>query len=122
MEIDKELLKGSIAIIVLRIISNHDSYGYEIIKEIDDASNGRLSFKEGTLYPILHALEKEKLIESYWENSDVGRKRKYYRLTNEGESDLIRKMNDFQYFVDTVNMILGERGGNDELYNWISQV
>lgn len=114
MEIDKELLKGSISIIVLRIISNHDSYGYEIIKEIDDASNGRLSFKEGTLYPILHALEKEKLIESYWESSEVGRKRKYYRLTNDGKSALIRKMNDFQYFVDTVNLVLGEKGGNNE--------
>ena len=80
MKISKELIKGSTAMLVMSVLKKSDMYGYKIIKELELQSESVFELKEGTLYPILHALEEENLLESYWEEFD-GRKRKYYHLT-----------------------------------------
>ena len=75
MKVSKELIKGSTSMLVMSVLKNKDLYGYKIIKEIETLSDNVFSLKEGTLYPILHALEKENLLESYWDDTD-GRKKK----------------------------------------------
>ncbi len=107
MKINKELLKGSTTILILSILNRKDMYGYEMIKEIEDRSQGVFSFKEGTLYPILHGLEHENFIESYWDLGEGKRKRKYYRITESGKRILEEKEKEWKLFSNTVNEVLG---------------
>lgn len=107
MKINKELLKGSTTILILSILNRKDMYGYEMIKEIEDRSKGVFSFKEGTLYPILHGLEHENFIESYWDSGEGKRRRKYYRITESGKEILGEKEKEWKLFSNTVNEVLG---------------
>ena len=108
MKINKELLKGSTTVLILSILNRKDMYGYEMIKEIDLRSKGIFSFKEGTLYPILHTLENANYIEAYWDDSNSGRKRKYYKITESGKKILFEKEYEWKLFSETVNNILWE--------------
>lgn len=106
MKISKELIKGSTATLVLSVLKNKDLYGYKIIKEIQLQSENVFELKEGTLYPILHALEEEGCLESYWEEAD-NRKRKYYHLTRKGERRLKEKKEEWQVYSRSVGKVLG---------------
>ena len=108
MKINKELLKGSTSILVLSLLQKNEMYGYQIIKEMDIKSSGVFAFKEGTLYPILHNLEEEDLVESFWKEGENSRKRKYYRITNKGRSALKQKEEEWTLFTSTVNKIITE--------------
>ncbi len=103
---NKELLKGTTELLVLRTLKEEPLYGYGIIKKISLISKGTFQFKEGTLYPILHALELNGSIESYWEDTQSDRKRKYYRITPKGSGLLAEKTNEWQQFTDLVNLVL----------------
>ena len=74
--------------LILYQLSNSDKYGYEIVKEIEDASNGIISIKQPTLYSLLKKLEHGKFISSYWQDSEIGGKRHYYKLTDNGKAQL----------------------------------
>ena len=74
MNIQKELSKGSSSLLVLSVLGTGDMYGYQIIKEIEQRSEFVFSFKEGTLYPILHGFEQEGLVKSYWQDGERRRK------------------------------------------------
>ncbi len=106
MKVDKELMKGSTSLLVLGLLNRKEMYGYEIIKEIEATSNGIFSFKEGTLYPILHGLEGEGFIESFWKSGETKRKRKYYSITKTGKKHLQTKEEEWNLFSNTVNKIL----------------
>lgn len=80
----KELVAASTRPLVLAVLSKGESYGYAIIQQVRERSNGKLEWSEGMLYPVLHRLEKEKLIISSWKLGENGRKRKYYRLSASG--------------------------------------
>lgn len=108
MKINKELLKGSTTILILSLLNRKNMYGYEMIKEIEERSKGIFSFKEGTLYPILHSLENENFIEAYWDEGEGKRKRKYYRITEDGKKILKEKEAEWKLFSSTVNEVLGE--------------
>lgn len=108
MKINKELLKGSTTVLILSILNRKDMYGYEMIKEIDLRSKGIFSFKEGTLYPILHNLENANYIEAYWDSSTGSRKRKYYKITQAGKDILLEKESEWKLFSETVNNVLWE--------------
>lgn len=82
-------------------------YGYQMIKEIAHSSGGVFTFKEGTLYPILHSLEAEGVVESYWTVAS-GRRRKYYRLTKRGHQYLQAKQQEWTVFRSAVDRVLGE--------------
>lgn len=84
MNIQKELSKGSSSLLVLSVLGTGDMYGYQIIKEIEQRSEFVFSFKEGTLYPILHGFEQEGLVKSYWQDGERGKRRKYYHITDRG--------------------------------------
>lgn len=105
MRYSKELLKGSTPILVMSVLKNQDLYGYKIIRELEIRSENVFEMSEGTLYPILHALEKEKLLTSYWEEVD-GRKRKYYHLTDKGAKQFVEKKEEFISYADNVKKVL----------------
>lgn len=107
MKINKELMKGSKVILILSLLESKDMYGYEMTKEIERRSDSIFTLKEGTLYPILHTLEVERFVEAYW-NEEAGRKRKYYRLTQEGRKQLSEKQQEWSLFSTTVNRVIGE--------------
>lgn len=106
MKISKELIKGSTSMLVMSVLRGKDLYGYKIIKELELSSENVFELKEGTLYPILHALEQEGFLESYWEEFD-GRKRKYYHLTRKGIKQLEDKQKEWKVFSKSVDKVLG---------------
>ncbi|MEN0049404.1 MAG: helix-turn-helix transcriptional regulator [Bacteroidota bacterium] len=87
-KLSKELIGASSIPIILSLLSKEASYGYEIIKNIKKLSDGKISYGEGTLYPVLHKLEKKGWIESFWSVADSGRKRKYYKISEKGRKEL----------------------------------
>jgi PadR family transcriptional regulator PadR len=87
-KISKDLVAASSGPIILSILSGGDHYGYQIIKKVKDASEGHIAWADGMLYPVLHKLEEKGYIDSYWLVSEEGRKRKYYRIRQEGKETL----------------------------------
>jgi PadR family transcriptional regulator PadR len=86
--IAKDLVAASATALLLAILQKGPSYGYAIIQEVRALSGGELEWSEGMLYPVLHRLEDQGLIESYEDRGDTGRKRKYYRLRPDGRRAL----------------------------------
>ncbi len=86
--IGKELIAASATPLLLAILQRGPSYGYAIIQEVRELSGGQLEWSEGMLYPVLHRLEEQGLVESYEERGDTGRKRRYYRLRPDGRRAL----------------------------------
>ncbi len=105
MKYSKELLKGTTPVLVMSVLKDEDLYGYKIIKKLEIRSENVFEMSEGTLYPILHALEKEKFLTSYWEEQD-GRRRKYYHLTDKGLKQFEEKKKEFVAFTDNVKRVL----------------
>ena len=97
MEINKEVLKGHIDTLILSLLHNNDSYGYEIAKFVREKSNNLFELKEGTLYLSLKRLEKNNWIEAYWSDEQgSGGRRKYYKLTSLGEEGYKEKYREWQ--------------------------
>jgi DNA-binding PadR family transcriptional regulator len=86
--LSKELVAASTVPLVLSVLTRGESYGYELIQRVRELSGGRIEWTEGMVYPVLHWMEEENLIESKWREADTGRKRKYYRLRKEGRRAL----------------------------------
>ena len=82
--IPKALVAASIKPFILSVLSSGPSYGYEIIQRVDHITSGDVSWTTSTLYPVLHKLENEELLESFWQDVEKGPARKYYRLTAKG--------------------------------------
>ena len=106
MKISKELLKGTTPIMILKTIELKETYGYEIVQSLYQKSNQTFRLNEGTLYPILHSLEKEGFISSYFKKSEFGRERKYYKITTAGELYLASQIKEWDLFSDTVKRVL----------------
>lgn len=108
MSIDKQLLKGTIPLLVLHLLAQADLYGYQLIKTIVQASGGVFAFSEGTLYPVLHALERDGHLRAYWRDSDTGRKRKYYAITSRGLEELSQRKTEWRTFSGAIEAVLIE--------------
>lgn len=104
---DKSLLSGSTALMILSLLENEDMYGYQIVKELEKRSDNAFSLKEGTLYPILHSIEKEGFVISYEGEGDKGKKRKYYQITGDGKVYLKAKKDEWSSFSSSVNRVIG---------------
>ena len=102
----RELIKGNINALLLSLIGQQPMYGYQIIKELDTKSYGYFKFKEGTLYPALHRLEKSGLIVSKWEMLPSGRQRRYYYITERGRALLAEKKSQWLDFAMAMNLII----------------
>ena len=96
MNIGKDLVAASATPLVLAILSDGESYGYAIIKRVDQLSGGELQWTDGMLYPVLHRLERNGYVESSWGRSESGRRRKYYRLTDRGAEELASQRRQWQ--------------------------
>ena len=86
--LSKELVAASTVPLVLSVLTEGESYGYALIQKVRALSGGKITWTEGMLYPVLHWMEAEDLIESEWRVAETGRKRKYYRLRKEGRKAL----------------------------------
>ena len=107
MKADKSLLSGSTTLLVLSLLSTgEDKYGYQMIAELESRSDHTFSMKEGTLYPILHTLEKEGAVSSYEKAAPTGRTRKYYHITKKGLRLLDVKKEEWTTFSQAVNAVL----------------
>lgn len=102
----RELIKGSIDSLLLCLIASQPMYGYQIIKELQNRSQGYFKFKEGTLYPALHRLEKTSLIEGKWEVLPTGQQRKYYHMTVKGYAALADDRGKWLDFLTAVSLII----------------
>ncbi len=100
-----ELMKGSSESLLLCLIGQHPMYGYQIIKELEKRSQGYFKFKEGTLYPALHRLERAGLILGKWQMLSHGRPRRYYHITAKGRAKLAAERTQWQDFLNAMNLI-----------------
>jgi len=108
MRISKELAKGSTGLLVLSVLSRQELYGYQIIKTVELMSESVFQMNEGTLYPILHALEQEGMLSSYWaESPDTGKRRKYYKITDAGLRELQMQKQAWDTYQKAVNRVIG---------------
>jgi PadR family transcriptional regulator PadR len=88
MHVTKDLVAASATPMVLGILAQGESYGYAILKQVNEVSGGELTWTEGLLYPLLHRLERLGHIEATWRTPSNGRRRKYYRITERGRAEL----------------------------------
>lgn len=104
---DKKLMTISTSMMLLKLLEQQDMYGYQMIQTLNERSNSVFSLKEGTLYPLLHGLEREGCIESYEKIAESGRSRKYYKITKEGLRTLKEKESDWDSYQKAVNQVMG---------------
>ncbi|MBC8160442.1 MAG: PadR family transcriptional regulator [Roseiflexaceae bacterium] len=103
---NRELLKGSLDIMLLALLEQEPMYGYQIVKEVKSRSGTALQLKEGSLYPALHRLERAGLIQGFWQTRDDGADRRYYRLTPQGQAALPERREQWRTFVAAVQGVL----------------
>lgn len=103
----KELLKGAADTLVLSAFADGEKYGYQVVKELEQRSEGFFRLKEGTLYPILHRLEKQGLLLARWQVMPNGSERRYYALTAKGRRALASKLDEWQTFAHAVGRVTG---------------
>ena len=102
----QELLKGNTDTLLLALLQDEPMYGYQIVKEVNQRSNGYFAFKEGTLYPALHRLERAGLIKGRWEDTPNSVRRRYYLITAKGRQALADRMREWQRFSRAMNAIM----------------
>ena len=105
----KELMGASTGLLVLGVLARGPSYGYEIVRTVNDEAKGLLVWQEGTLYPVLHKLEKQGLVRAQWQETESGRERKYYYITAGGRSAL---RHDIQQWTAVNSLVIKLAGVN----------
>ena len=108
--ISSDLIRGHIDTIILTVLRDGDNYGYEIIKSISQKSDKEYELKEPSLYTSLKRLEKDNLIKSYWGEESQGGRRKYYHITEAGEIELGRSIQQWLTAQKIINTILFKGG------------
>jgi DNA-binding PadR family transcriptional regulator len=130
MTLMRELKKGSLGMLLLQLLRERPSYGYELCERLRTRSGGILSFDEGAIYPLLHAYERRGLVSGYWESSDEplvpgrpsglsgggesarkGPRRRYYRLTDRGVAALRTSVSEWQTFAEAIGRVLSGEDG-----------
>ena len=107
MKYEKSLLSGNTAMLLMALLKDRDMYGYEMVEELARRSDDTFHLKEGTLYPLLHTLEKEQCVETYTTKTQGGRERKYYHLTDTGRRELELKTKEWRLFSEKVGAVIG---------------
>ena len=101
----REQEPGGMDLLILHLLAERDMYGYEMVTELASRSNEVFQLKEGTLYPLLHRLEKEGAVSAYEEKKE-GRVRRYYRLTRKGGEKLRERTEAWEKYAGAVNAVL----------------
>jgi DNA-binding PadR family transcriptional regulator len=105
MELAKDLVAASATPLVLAILAEGESYGYAILKRVAELSGGQLQWTDGMLYPVLHRLERQGLVAAKWGTAENGRRRKYYRITKDGRTQLAAQRLQWQVVDHTLRGI-----------------
>ena len=103
--LSKELVAASTVPLVLSVLTEGENYGYALIQRVRELSAGKIEWTEGMLYPVLHWMEKEQLIESEWRETETGRKRKYYRLCKKGRNALRQEREEWMAVHETLTKL-----------------
>ncbi len=103
---DSRLLWGTLEMLILEVIARGPNYGYQIAQAVSGQSKGYFELKEGSLYPALHRMQRQKLLSSYWVDTEEGRRRKFYRLTPAGRRRLEAKRQEWSRFAAGVEGVL----------------
>lgn len=106
MSTDKKVLAGNTTLLILKLLEGQDMYGYQMIEELSRRSNEIFNLKAGTLYPILHGLESEGMVDAYEDRAEGERVRKYYHITSKGKKLLVNKNMEWKKYVEAVNQVL----------------
>ena len=85
---DKELVGASTSLLILSVLARESNYGYQILRRINEEAGGIFTWQEGTIYPVLHKMERDGLVRTQWQQADTGRRRKYYYITAKGRDAL----------------------------------
>jgi len=104
----QNLTKNCNETLILAILHNEKKHGYELALQIEEKSGGLFKFNHGTLYPILHKMEKEALIKGNWKQEGPKRKRKYYTITAKGRRYAQNQLSEWKQFSDSFFSIVGE--------------
>ena len=98
-------MASSLAPLVLIILRRQESYGYQIIQELRDKSDGQLTVAEGTLYPVLKKMEGKEWIQGIWKKADSGRERRYYQLTDKGKKELEQQYSQLNFINELIDKL-----------------
>jgi transcriptional regulator len=103
-----ELLQGTLPLLILRTLASGPNHGFAIARRIQQVSNAVLRVEQGSLYPALHRMELDGLIESYWETTENNRRAKYYKLTRRGTRELASETERWQAIAGAIAAVLQE--------------
>ena len=106
MKSDTQLLKGTVRLLILRLLAQEPMYGYQMIQHLKDRSEGYFQLGEGALYPLLHEMEGSGFLRAEWRDQDGRPKRRYYHLTAKGRRELARRRETWQGFTRAVDLVL----------------
>ena len=106
MAVNSDLMRGVAEPVILKLLAERTMYGYEIIRLVNERTNGAFEWKEGTLYPCLHRLEEQGLIASSWQLAGA-KPRKYYSITRKGIAAMEEKVREAKEFVGALHLLLG---------------
>jgi PadR family transcriptional regulator PadR len=106
----QQLRKGSTNLLILSIVSTEKMYGYQIMRELERRSEGYFSMTAALLYPALHQLEADGLVESEWKDGQGKRRRKYYTITSRGRKALLESQSEWQTFLTNLFKTLQPSG------------
>lgn len=106
-KLKKSTLDGNVETMLMSVLAAGPSYGYEIVRELNERAAGLLALGEGTVYPVLHRLEERGWISSRWDTKTGKRPRKYYRLTAKGRSAMTAQRQQWQGLVAVMDRVLG---------------
>ena len=108
MHYDREFLTGTVGVLILGLLAEREMYGYEIVQEARRRSAQTLHLKEGTVYPALHQMERDRLLKAIWRDGPTGRPRKYYTLTAKGRRRAESKRKQWVSIAQAMRTILGD--------------
>ena len=110
MRIDTDLVAASATPLVLGILAEGESYGYAILKRVNDLSGGRMTWTDGMLYPLLHRLERLRYVEASWRVAESGRRRKHYAITAAGVTALAERRRQWTVVSETLERVWAGAG------------
>ena len=106
MKGDTQLVKGTVRLLVLRLLDREPMYGYQMIQHLKDRSEGYFRLGEGALYPLLHEMEEQGFLRAKWRAQEGRPSRRYYHLTARGKKELARRLETWEDFTRAVNLVM----------------
>lgn len=118
LRIDKDLVAASATPLVLGILAEGESYGYAILKRVNELSGGRMAWTDGMLYPLLHRLERQGHVQATWGVAESGRKRKHYAITPAGREALAERHRQWDVVADALDRVWRELDARGITEGW----